>query len=489
MPNVSNPQNPDVSNRFAPVQVRWLMVLCLSAVLITPSSSTGLSSKSLITGVPHIMQKPDFCGEACVAMWLQKLGTGGDQDWVFDQSGLDPMKGRGVYTGELVPAARNIGFNTGQVWYRVDASTTQAAAVQLSVLFGALCDDLSSGIPSIVCMRWDDGPQPVEHFRLVLGWDPSADEIIFNDPAVTDGAYQHMKRDKFVQFWPLKYERNAWTVVRLRLEGGRLQKGISFDHPTGADFAQTIMELKKTLSNTGFSSAISPPFVVVGNLPDLELNRWASGTVKWTADHLKTLYFSRELDHVITIYLFADDKSYRKYAKEILGDEPDTPYGYYSPRHEALVMNIGTGGGTLVHEIVHPYMRANFPECPDWFNEGMGSLYEQSSERNGQIIGLTNWRLAGLQRAIRAGTLPSFEALLSNKDFYSADPGTNYAQARYLCYYLQENSLLPTYYRTFHANHKADPTGWETLKTVLHEKDMTQFQKRWEQWVLGLKFP
>ena len=28
----------------------------------------------LIPGVPHIRQKPDFCGEACVAMYLQKLG-------------------------------------------------------------------------------------------------------------------------------------------------------------------------------------------------------------------------------------------------------------------------------------------------------------------------------------------------------------------------------------------------------------------------------
>jgi len=28
----------------------------------------------------------------------------------------------------------------------------------------------------------------------------------------------------------------------------------------------------------------------------------------------------------------------------------------------------------LVHEIVHPFMRANFPECPAWFNEGLASL-------------------------------------------------------------------------------------------------------------------
>ena len=42
-------------------------------------------------------------------------------------------------------------------------------------------------------------------------------------------------------------------------------------------------------------------------------------------------------------------------------------------------MNIATGGGTLVHEIVHPFMAANFEQCPSWFNEGLGSLYEQSA--------------------------------------------------------------------------------------------------------------
>jgi len=37
------------------------------------------------------------------------------------------------------------------------------------------------------------------------------------------------------------------------------------------------------------------------------------------------------------------------------------------------------------------------------FNEGLASLYEQSAERDGRIIGQTNWRLRGLQSAIRKG--------------------------------------------------------------------------------------
>ena len=63
----------------------------------TPAAATRLRSV-VIKDVPHIRQKPDFCGEACAAMYLQKLGVRSDQDAVFDASGLDPALGRGCYT-------------------------------------------------------------------------------------------------------------------------------------------------------------------------------------------------------------------------------------------------------------------------------------------------------------------------------------------------------------------------------------------------------
>ena len=64
---------------------------------------------------------------------------------------------------------------------------------------------------------------------------------------------------------------------------------------------------------------------------------------------------------------------------------------------------------------------------------------------------MTNWRLKGLQRAIRADHVPSFESLCSttSHQFYNEDRGTNYAQARYLCYYLQQQGLLVKFYHEF----------------------------------------
>jgi hypothetical protein len=257
---------------------------------------------------------------------------------------------------------------------------------------------------------------------------------------------------------------------------------------TDAHYARHVEQLKKKLPTREFEIVIEKPFVVVGDGGRRAIEEHARGTVRWAVTLLKKEYFEHDPKHILDIWLFKDSASYNKHATSLFGREPTTPYGYYTPAHKALVMNIETGGGTLVHEIVHPFVEANFPDCPPWLNEGLGSLYEQSGEEDGHIRGYTNWRLPGLQRAIRRGGLNTFERLLAmdGRAFYDDDRGNNYAQARYLCYYLQEHGLLTRFYREFHAARATDPTGFDTLKKVLKETDMDAFQKRWEKFVLGL---
>jgi len=260
---------------------------------------------------------------------------------------------------------------------------------------------------------------------------------------------------------------------------------------TKADFERHRKKLEEKLAGRQFTIVVEPPFVVMGDETPEIVRRRAEQTVRWATDRLKELYFDRDPTDILDIWLFKDKESYEKHALELFGDEPTTPYGYFTSKHKALIMNIATGGGTLVHEIVHPFVDANFPQCPSWFNEGLGSLYEQSGERKGRIIGLTNWRLDGLQNAIKSGAVPSFKTLTSTTthQFYNEDTGTNYAQARYLCYYLQEHGLLVKFYKEFRARHKKDPTGYQTLQTILGTREMDAFKKSWEKWVLALEFP
>jgi len=502
--------------------------------LAAATESATTYSSVLVEGVPHVKQKPDFCGEACAEMYLTKLGKTMDQDYVFDQAAIDPLLGRGCHTRELTTALRRIGFRTGNVWYSVTASKAQK---ELDSQFGALHKDLAAGVPSIVCMHYDDQPNTTEHFRLILGYDARSDEVIFHEPAVNQGAYRRMKRDDFLALWPLKYEARQWTVVRMRLEPGKLAEGRAASTLTDADYAQHIRLLKqellelrdkqiqlkakrdaeieaeketqKRIEEAGeeykprkltprtiseFQIVLQKPFVVIGDDSAGTVRGHAEGTVRWAVDRLKQDYFSQDPDHVINIWLFRDKSSYDQNTVDIFGQHPTTPFGYYSARHKALVMNIETGGGTLVHEIVHPLVAANFPGCPSWLNEGLGSLYEQCQDRKGHIHGLTNWRLRGLHEALKDEKykMPTFEELTSTstRAFYEEDPGTNYAQARYLLYYLQEQGLLVKFYHEFRRSAQDDPTGYATLCKVLGRKkeDMDAFQKEWTEFVLALRF-
>jgi len=261
---------------------------------------------------------------------------------------------------------------------------------------------------------------------------------------------------------------------------------------TEADFARHVNEvmarLKKSAPSADFSIVIQPPFVVIGDEPLKVVKQRAADTVKWAVDRLKQDYFTKDPEEILDIWLFKDAASYEKHTRLLFGETPTTPYGYYSSTHKALIMNIATGGGTLVHEIVHPFMEANFPSCPPWLNEGLGSLYEQCGEENGHIHGFVNWRLNGLQKAIRAGTVPSFKTLtaMDTSAFYNDDKGTNYGQSRYLCYYMQEKGVLVKFYQELLAHQKEDPGGFKNLQKVLAETDMDAFKRKWEKYVLGL---
>ena len=122
--------------------------------------------------------------------------------------------------------------------------------------------------------------------------------------------------------------------------------------------------------------------------------------------------------------------------------------------------------------------------------QGLASLYECSTTRNGSIWGLTNWRITGLRQEIRKKTLPSFKVLMAMDEdtFCGETTGDNYAQSRYLLQYLQEKGLLKEYYHAFLAARESDPTGYETLKSILGEDDMTQFKVKWQKWVMRLKY-
>src|SRR5690606_31700250 len=147
---------------------------------------------------------------------------------------------------------------------------------------------------------------------------------------------------------------------------------------------------------------------------------------------LEAQYFDKRLDEPVLILLFESAGPYRAFAARHLNDENVPHYGFFRQQDNLMLMNVGTGTGTLVHELVHALIRPDFPGVPSWFNEGFASLFEQCTIDGRTITGLPNWRLAGLQRAIRADTLRPLTEMMRDADFYAPrHVGANYAQSRY----------------------------------------------------------
>lgn len=259
--------------------------------------------------------------------------------------------------------------------------------------------------------------------------------------------------------------------------------------PPVRDCKARAQQVRERVAGKGFHVVIEEPFVVAGDGGKAAVERCATGTVRWAVKLLKQDFFAVEPERALEIWLFDGAASYRKHARELFGDTPTTPYGYYSARHGALIMNIATGGGTLVHEIVHPFVAADFPGCPAWMNEGLGSLFEQCHEVDGHIAGLTNWRLDGLKEAITEQRTIKLSELVAttSEQFYGAQSGLHYAMARYLLYWLQQQGKLRQFYKAFRDGAAQDPTGVRTLREALGVQDLDDFQPGWQEWVLKLR--
>ena len=250
-----------------------------------------------------------------------------------------------------------------------------------------------------------------------------------------------------------------------------------------------LAEWRERFDAEKFNYTVAGPFVIAGNGSAAKLGRYRDGTVRAAARALRATYFDRQPDEPVLILLFETASPYRRLAKKWFGDDDVPHFGFFRRSDRVMLMNVGTGTGTLVHELVHALLAPDFPDCPDWFNEGLASLYEQCSLDGDTITGHENWRLPALQDAIRAGELRPLEEMIADEAFYDDTlVGLNYAQARYLMFYLQEKNLLADYYKRFRDNAKDDPTGIATLKAVLKRDDLAGFDKQWREWVLTLRF-
>ena len=267
-----------------------------------------------------------------------------------------------------------------------------------------------------------------------------------------------------------------------------------------ADECQKVAkELQGKLDDT-FNVVVEPPFVVAGNMRAPLLKAHVQGSVIGPAQAMWNGYLAKKPDKVITVLLFTDNAvrpvgrdtdpgyAYRRWARQLFGDTDVSYYGYYKPDKETMVMNIDTGGGTLVHELTHALIVYDFPDPPAWFNEGLGSLHEQCSIGKDDITGLENWRLPDLQEAIKAGKLRPLKDLVTKDDFRGKGMGLNYAQARYFLMYMQHEDKLKAFYAYYRDHHKGNDAAVKAIEHIMGH-NLADVEKAYLEWGQTLSFP
>ncbi len=456
----------------------------VSLVLLVPLLLSPVAAEESARRFPFESQADDFCGEACLAMALRHWGIEADQYRVHSLTGLSPESGRGAWTREMNLAARAIwGDGFPSPWFE-----TRGKSEDLESRFAQLTEWVRAGIPCMVCCRYSAGTDAPEHFRLVTAIAGDG-TLTYQEPAEPDGAGRTMSKAEFLRLWPVKGAEGHLLIVFPFSRPPEAARGLLAGTPdlTGR-VTQLVRRLRKGLP-AGFRLGVEGPFVIVSDQDDNGFKASRERTIRWAYTRLQKQFFPGGLSRPIAVYLFDGNDSYRKHCKEWFNENPHTPYGYYSSRHRALIMNIATGGGTLVHEMVHPLMEEHFSRVPSWFNEGLASLFEQCGEVDGRMVGLINWRHRGLLQAIASGQFESLERLMktTSGQFYGNDQGDNYGIARYLCQYLQSKGKIEEYYRKFRADFETDPTGIASLKAVLGEESLEKIQTDWLAWVKALR--
>lgn len=205
----------------------------------------------------------------------------------------------------------------------------------------------------------------------------------------------------------------------------------------------------------------------------------------WVAPIRRSLevdFFDHRPAGPVVVVVMSDDERYRAASLALEGAERQEYSGYYSRPARRVVVNLSTGSGTLTHELTHALAHADFPAMPEWFDEGLASLYEECeySADGNQLRGQDNWRLRVLAEALRGDRLPTLDEMLLSTFGRSNDPAVEYAQARYLCLYLQDQGLLAAYYRKCR---EVDPAGRATLARLVGLNDVAAVDAAFRNWL------
>lgn len=233
---------------------------------------------------------------------------------------------------------------------------------------------------------------------------------------------------------------------------------------------------------------VRSPFVIGGDLPESELERIYREVVIPTARALSIDYFDRPPNEPVVLLMFSSEPVYRKHAARLDARDTAAYYGYYWRPERRIMLNLATGYGTLAHELTHALAHFDFPEMPEWFDEGLAALHEESdfSQDGLHLQGRPNWRGHFVAQSIRSGSLQPLGELLQSGGLRPEHEAIDYAHARYFCLFLQQRGLLRAFYRKLRTASERDASGAETLLALLNADSLADVDRDFRAWVAAI---
>ncbi len=232
-----------------------------------------------------------------------------------------------------------------------------------------------------------------------------------------------------------------------------------------------------------WQTLVRAPFVMVSDLSASHLNQLFEQTILPTERALRIDYFDRHPEAPVTLLILSTEETYRRTVEQF-GHARQAEYsGLYAREQRTVLVNLSTGAGTLAHELTHALAHADFPDMPEWFDEGLASLHEDAefSADRLHLLGQSNWRLRFLCEADERDCWKTVEKLWQRRFAEPDIAALDYALARNFCLYLQQQGVLASFYRKC----RTGSPPQSALREVIPGKSPADFDQDFRVWVQG----
>lgn len=219
------------------------------------------------------------------------------------------------------------------------------------------------------------------------------------------------------------------------------------------------------------------------------------------AKHEDVFRFKTAPDFRVRIRIFGQFSDFERYtltnqyARQLIQNSQSISNlgGYYSHGLRQIVTwrqrDPTDLGNTLLHEVSHAILHAQYRRLPVWLSEGSATYFAYPRHvQDDRDVGSLQYRWAKLNALLRSGQLPALRTLLnfSDADWARIDPVVSYSTAWSLFQLMMSNPTrqdrMREYLQTLQSRRRRDIDSAAVLEPIW-PGGLVQLEKDWHAWI------